>query len=146
MLSLQVHAVPGSLLYKVFPGRMRRSVHRLQPSDLTTSELSDSSPPLGRLAVLLNCGAKVRPFFHPSKLFTAILFAILCYGILIINGLRLHRAHREDRGHRDSPKNGHFLPQKTQKNRISAVFFNHCYSNCYSILKMKRLRRFNIYL
>ena len=40
------------------------------------------------------------------------------------------------------PQTGLFCPPKAQKNRISAVYFIHCYSNCYSILKTKRLSRF----
>ena len=41
---------------------------------------------------------------------------------MIINGFRHHRAHK--------------------KNRISAVYFIHCYSYCYSILKINQLSGF----
>jgi hypothetical protein len=62
---------------------------------------------------------------------------------MIINGLRHHREHREDRGNREITQITVFLSKKARKNRISAANFNHCYSNCYSILRMKTLRRFN---
>ena len=41
------------------------------------------------VAILSNCGAKIHSLFPPSKHLTAILFAILCYGTMKINHLRI---------------------------------------------------------
>ena len=65
---------------------------------------------------------------------------------MIIKGLRHHREHIEDWGHRETTQITVFLSQKAQKNRISAVYFIHCYSNCYSILKINQLSCFIVSL
>ena len=117
---------------------------------------------LVRPIVLLNCGAKVRPIFLPSKHLTAILFAILCYGTMIINGLGIEITTKYTKLTKNSyiQRKPYVLSKRTislisthlhsmcagqhssPRGGREGVFFNHCYSNCYSILEINQLSGF----